>query len=530
MGKITGICQDPSGIMWFCSQGTQGRQVGGSFYRYDGNSLTNFKEDNNNPNSLGFNALETIYADKQGMIWIGGYSLDRYNPATRIFTHFKDLKEISCILKDHKGNIWVGTFNGLNLLNEKTGKFIHFQNDSSNPKSLSDNYINALYEDKQGQIWIGTGFPWNPKSKKGGLNRANPDGSFTRFLNDPQNANSLLNNQVRALFEDSRGNFWVGTSHEGLHLMDRGKGSFTRLLFQPDHPDTLSAPPMNAFNPTDGITFITEDKSGSIWIGSYQQGLSRYDPRGKKMTRYREGNGFPDSSTFRGFISNDGTLWVASENSSLLYRADPTAKIVNHVSMGSHIWETFLDRNGRIWASTEGEGLFEFDENKKLIRQFKHKKSDPNSVPNDSIYALFQFPGEDAIWIGTPRGIVIFDPVSEKFSVLHGTGRNGALLNCVVIGFCAGLNHNLWIKTFGSGLLLYNREDGSVKQWLPDPKDSASLGSHNIASLLVDRDQNLWVGTWDEKAGVYRLDGPNRKIQILAGRIILSRSLSGPCR
>src|SRR5664279_1805566 len=192
IGKITGICQDSSGIMWFCSQGVQGR--GPSFYRYDGNSLTNFKQDNNNPNSLGFSALETIYADKQGMIWIGGMSLDRYNPATGIFTHFKDLSNVSCILKDHKGNVWVGSFNGLDLLNEKTGKVIHFQNDSSNPKSLSDNWVNTLYEDKEGVVWVGTGMPWNPKSNKGGLNRINPDGSFTRFMHDPQNANSLVNN------------------------------------------------------------------------------------------------------------------------------------------------------------------------------------------------------------------------------------------------------------------------------------------------------------------------------------------------
>jgi streptogramin lyase len=71
IGKITGICQDPNGIMWFCGQDQK------CLYRYDGTNLTSIKEDDRNPNSLGFGSLETIYADDRGMIWIGGNGLDR---------------------------------------------------------------------------------------------------------------------------------------------------------------------------------------------------------------------------------------------------------------------------------------------------------------------------------------------------------------------------------------------------------------------------------------------------------------------
>jgi ligand-binding sensor domain-containing protein len=203
LGRITGITQDPAGIMWFA--GAEQRCL----YRYDGNTLTSFKRDAKNSGSLGLNFLETIYADDRGLIWIGGDGLDQYNPETGIFKHFthsdNDDSSINkgavfAILKDHTGNMWVGTDQGLDRLDERTGKFIHYQYDSSNPKSLSNNVVEVLYEDKKGVLWIGTGLPWSGINGDGGLNRMNPDGSFTHYMHDPKNPNSLLSNKVRAIF------------------------------------------------------------------------------------------------------------------------------------------------------------------------------------------------------------------------------------------------------------------------------------------------------------------------------------------
>ncbi len=349
LGKITGITQDPIGTMWFCGQNEH------CFYRYDGNKLTSFKHDNNDPNSLGFKDLETVYADAQGLIWIGGAGLDRYNPRTGVFTHYRNLTGVTTILKDHKGRVWIGTFNGLNLLDEKTGNLIQFKNDSTNPGSISNDVIEVIYEDKKSVIWIGTGLPWN-NFNEGGLNRINPDGSFTRYLRDPKNPSSLSNNKIRAILEDRQGNFWVGTSGEGLHIMNRDKGTFERYPYQSGHPNQLSAPKMNPVNTFDGVTFICEDKKGAIWLGSYLDGLSRYDPVTKKMNRYRGGNGFPDSTTFKGFISRDGILWVATEQSELLYRGDPGTKVISDINIGFQTMKMLVS-DKQTWLSTTGGGL-----------------------------------------------------------------------------------------------------------------------------------------------------------------------------
>ena len=160
------------------------------------------------------------------MIWIGGNGLDEYNPATGIFKHYRHVQNdsgslggfVNVVLKDHQGRLWVGTSTGLDRLDEKTGKFLHYRNEPGNPRSLSSNDVRAIYEDHMGAIWVGTGFPFFPPDKPnddGGLNRLNPDGTFTRYLHDPNNPHSLINNKVRAIFEDSRG-------YSGWELQETG--------------------------------------------------------------------------------------------------------------------------------------------------------------------------------------------------------------------------------------------------------------------------------------------------------------------
>jgi Two component regulator propeller. len=94
---------------------------------------------------------------------------------------------------------------GLDRLDQKTGKFIHYEHKDNDPTSLSYNIVRSLYEDHQGVLWIGTGLPFLPL-KGGGLNRFDrKTGTFTRYMHDPDNPHSLINDKIRAIFEDSKG-------------------------------------------------------------------------------------------------------------------------------------------------------------------------------------------------------------------------------------------------------------------------------------------------------------------------------------
>lgn len=302
----------------------------GGLYRYDGYRYKTYSHDRSNPNSISTSSLETVYADRKGIIWIATYvnGLERLDPVTGVFTHFQhdanDSKSLSSdtvrtILEDHDGLLWIGTNRGLDRFDPKTGKFQEYHHNPTDPNSLSCNQIRKIYEDRQGTIWVGTGSVWpgeGGETDEGGLNRFDKKtGKFIRYLHDPNNPHSIINNKVQAICEDSRGTFWVGTAGDGLHTMNRVTGSFERLLYNPAHPDKLSRPPIKEGNFTDHITFITEDALGSIWVGTMSNGINRYDPKTRETVHYGAKDtavGFTDNSGWTFCNSKDGILWMST--------------------------------------------------------------------------------------------------------------------------------------------------------------------------------------------------------------------------
>jgi signal transduction histidine kinase/ligand-binding sensor domain-containing protein len=515
LGQINAITQDPNGYMWF--SGTQKDCI----YRYDGIRMITYKHDSLNENSLGGTTTETVYADSAGMIWVGFYTggVDQYNPATGIFKHYRNdpkdptsLSEgmVSVIMRDHKGNLWVGTQNGLDQLDEKTGQFIHYRNEPGNPSSLSCNYVRAIYEDRSGVLWIGTGFEFDVSTtNEGGLNRMEPEGRFTRFMHDPKNLNSLSNNKVRVIFEDSRGIFWIGTAgNDGLHTMDRDKGIFTRYPYNPLKPEQLSRPPANSdFDP---VTFIKEDGSGAIWIGTNTSGINRYDTASRKIIHFESSNGYPDKGCFIAYTSRDGVLWLGSYSETpFLYRVDPSFDMIKMIIRGSTANCIVEDKQGFLWMGVTGQGLLQYDQNKILAHQFQYDETDSINLGNIAIYTMFQNQS-DTLWINTTRGLILFNKKNKKFSRLLYKSKPDAnpekFLFSHAIQIVQDENHLMWLAT-SKGLFQYNPADLSVKHFVHDPNDSGSISASHADAVLEDDQGDIWTGTWViGGGGINRMD------------------------
>ena len=226
------------------------------------------------------------------------------------------------------------------MLNKKTGKFIRYLEKTNDSTSLSNDQVRAIYQDREGVLWIGCGSPYNNETPagEGGLNRMDmKTGKFTRYMHDPNNPHTLVNSMVRALYEDSRGNFWVGTFGDGLHIMDRKKGTFTRLAYDASHPEKLSSPAANSNYY--GVSFITEDKAGRIWIGSFLAGLNCFDPRTSQLTRFKieseNTKALNENTVWNAAFSRDGVLWITTQAN--VYRVDPLRKSISHISTGGRV-------------------------------------------------------------------------------------------------------------------------------------------------------------------------------------------------
>ena len=509
LGKITAISQDPYGYMWFAGQSEK------CIYRYDGVRVITFKNNPSDPNSLTNAYPECLVADDQGLIWIGFVGddvgdtlkprgLDQFNPTTGMFTHYRQGELdpaslsgnfVSALLNDSRGRLWVGTDNGLDLLDKKTGKFTHFRNEPGNPNSLSSNVVRVIYEDRNGVIWVGTGWPFgNIDPEDGGLNRLEPDGTFTRYLHDPSNSNTLINNKVRAIFEDSRGNFWIGTSGDGLHTMDRETGRIERHLYDPAKPEKLSRPPGRTNDDfariNDQVTFIQEDASKNLWISTIFSGISLYNPLTQKITHLGSNNGFPDDNGWCIGESRDGVLWIGTQEGNLFRIGQDKLLFENNETNNYMAFRFLEEKNGDLWIASRNGGLLQHDNNKKYLGNFDGPSQDTPYFFGKFVETLFQ-DQDDSLWLGTQGGVWIFDKRNNQFSKFP-------------LGFDHAENHTsdikkdhlglIWISSW-AGLVCFNKETGTIRHYLHHSTDSTSIGSNRIIAILEDQSGDLWIGT-----------------------------------
>ncbi len=510
-GVITGFTQDPQGYLWFASTG---------LYKYDGYHFTHYQNDQLNPKSLISNRVECVFADHNGIIWVGTWSgLDRLDPATGIFTHFRskpgDHESLSdnivfSILEDHEGTIWVGTRGGLNKLDQKTGKFTRYQHHENDSASLSNDQVRVIYEDHQGTIWAGCGSPFTGETPtgEGGLNRYNRNtGKFTRYMHNSKDPHSLVDNRVRAIFEDSRGNFWVGTAGNGLHTMDRQKGLFERHLYDPVHPKKLSRPRIKKAgvgSADDHITFIREDASGAIWIGSLRSGLNRYDPKTEKIAHYeseRRDGGFKDTSSWWSYTSREGVLWISTFFQGDLYKLDPYQNNIPYYNTPGGVFALHEDGSGILWIGTQ-LGLIRSD-SKGDNQRFVYDSLNPRSLINASVIYEDR---KGMIWIGGTQGILTrFDQQTQGFTYYKNNPNDAnSIMGSIINAVFEDQKGSLWIG-MNEGLDQMNHQSATFNHYTNNPNDSNSISNGWVNCFEEDKTGNLWIGIWNG-GGINRFD------------------------
>ncbi|MFD2999511.1 two-component regulator propeller domain-containing protein [Pontibacter toksunensis] len=501
VGLIAGIAQDKQGFLWLATHT--------GLHRYDGYQQVTYTNNRYNNNSLADNRLECIVADSKGVIWMGVWAngLDRFDPKTGKFTHFRynaqDPRSLSddlvtALLEDRDGNLWVGTHRGLNLFHPETGTFTRFQHDAANPKSISDNKVRVIYQDRQGAIWVGTGSPWESKPEEGGLNRFDPKtGTFERFMHDPKNPETLAYNWVRAIYEDSRGIFWIGTFGDGLHQMDREKGTFRRFPYDLRHPEKLSRPYIDKEKQNDGINIIHEDHTGAIWIGTYDSGLNRYNPQTGKVTHYRKDSrnaaGLDDNNIWAALSTHEGSLWFGTANGNL-FRLDPHRNRVPHEETNSVVYSFFEDPAGFLLLGTS-KGLIRKDLKNGRTKRYVHVPTDPKTIGSDTVLSIYK-DRKGIYWIGNATGdLNKYNPYTETYTRYQHDEKDLSSLSAgPIYAMLEDSQHNFWVAT-GFGLDKMDRVNGTFTHHQHDPNNPGSISHNSITSILEDQRGVLWLGT-----------------------------------
>ena len=334
-------------------------------------------------------------------------------------------------------------------------------------------------------------------------------GRFTRYLHDPANPQSIASNKVRALFEDSKGNFWVGTAGDGLHIMNRSTGSFEHFYYNPRDPGKLSRPPLKKLPYYDHISFITEDATGGMWIGTAESGINYYSPRNKRITHYESAKdtagAFLDNTAWCTWRSREGVIWIGTTH-GMLYRVDPLEGSIPFYPVQSNgVTSIYEMPDKTLLIGTNRDGVFHKDASGKALANYRHDPKDSGSLSSNEISSL-TIDEKNNMWIGTYNtGLNQFSNEKQKFiRYSHIKKDNTSICHNTIITIYNDPGKYLWVGTF-RGLSRLDKSNGQFRNYLFYPDVQDGPGRNVITSVLKDANSQWWIGCWN-RGGVQQLD------------------------
>jgi PAS domain S-box-containing protein len=393
---------------------------------------------------------------------------------------------VRCILQDSQGFMWFGTQDGLNKYDGYT--FTVYRHLRSDPDSLSNNTVTALYQDRSGMLWVGTTV---------GLDSF--DGGATQFTHHPD-----VGEEISVIYEDTAGTLWIGTYGSGLFQYDRSSRQFVQYMPDPADPHSLS---------DDAVISIYEDDSGILWLGTADGGLNGSDPATQTFTHYRNDPDDPHSLSYDRvttiFKDRSGAFWVGTgfpydvevgglnvfdraSGQFTRYRHDPSDR---HSLSNNHVKSIYQDQTGTLWIGTD-DGLNVFDRPTNTFTSFRHDPLNPHSLGGNTITAIYE-DRTGTLWFGTEgAGISKYTRVKEKFARFQPDPLDPDSLSGPVIGAITQ-DHDgvLWIGVPGEGLDSLDRATGQFDNYSHNPDDPDSLSHDNVRALYVDHEGTLWIGT-----------------------------------
>ena len=316
---ISSITKDASDVLWV---GT--RRGGLSKLDLRKKKIDHYKNNLIDPTSLSGNVVNAIFEDSKKNIWIGtfgkGLNILFNDSKENGFIHLqkKDLgsDNIHAICEDNKGNIWMGSMeNGIfqvKFQKDNTLKVANFTIENTKG-SLKTNKITLMYKDQQGDIWMGG-------DANAGLIKLTPNKEFgklpkiTHYKRKNENNNSLTNNYVFAIYEDSESVLWVGLNGYGLVKIIRDTNNnpiqYYRIRGSENKPLGLN---------NNQVFAIHEDKHNNIWIATFGGGLNKISKEEKnkkspKIIKYKKEQGLPSNEIYGILEDKDQNLWISTNN------------------------------------------------------------------------------------------------------------------------------------------------------------------------------------------------------------------------
>ena len=350
-------------------------------------------------NSGGLRMLQT----RDGRIWIGSWEdglllmhgdgrLEQVlNPAlARVGQHIHTLYERAddCIS--------IGCDDGVICFNPKTREWKRFFEDLQIPQNRqSDRFVYAITSDKEGGLWVGTFY--------GGAHYISPVGKrFEAFTIET----GLRGNVISRFCEDKHGRIWIASDDGGLMCYDPKEHRFVDY----PHQDVLARQNAHA------LCFSGDE----LWVGTYTNGVLVLNIETGSLRQYmqtQDPHSLDNPSCYALYTDISGGVWVGTMEGLNFYN-----RLANHFERigktDAMVIDIDEDWEGRLWVSTEGGGLWQYNPTAKKFRQYRHKDGDDYSLPDDQVNNVM-VDESGRLWIGTQNGLCRYDTEHDRFELMR---------------------------------------------------------------------------------------------------------------
>lgn len=514
--EVYAILKDSQGFMWF---GT----VDG-LNKYNGYNFIHYKHDPYDTTTLSHNHINTLYEDKSGNLWAGTFDgLNKLDKKTNTFVRLNHISNpktspvtVTSIYEDRFHTIWVGTSQGLKRLipqgNKGTYNTRTYANDSTQAYSLSHNWVNTIFEDKKGNIWVGTARGLNLLTIKDPSKK--PEQQQVVFTHAYNSNNPVFNvsyPSISGIAEDHFGNLWVATSR-GLNRIDTKAGTVECYYHQPGNHKSLS---------DNVIEALLVDQKGDIWVGTQANGICKLILKDKEtvsdILHYKD-----DFSANKGLKSNmiyylyessdenEDVVWIGTRGAGVHTYSRSKNKFVlwnritgqDRSSASNSTFAIFTDQTDHLWIGTQ-RGIYRINRKNNKVSRYLYDPNNIHSISDDLIQHIYE-DKQGNIWVGTHFGLNKFDAATETFTRIYFNDHGKKYLENKIVSMYDDHAGNLWIGT-GLDLKKYDRKTGKTYSY------HTMNGSRNFRSMFItcineDKENNLWLGTL---FGLYKFNPVN---------------------
>jgi len=364
--------------------------------------------------------------------------------------------------------------------NKRRIQFKHFTVE----QGLSSSTIHTIIQDSEDYIWIGT---------EDGLNKF--DGyNFTVYRHDVLDENSISGNSVHTILEDSKGLIWLGIFDGTLSCFNRETQKFTN--YHPsNHPDSLNHIDVSA---------IVEDKLGKIWVATNGGGINIYDKQKQKFLKYNDikpaSAPVVDTSIFSMAVAPDGNIWIVSRSYSLNCIDPETLEGTEYTLPDSfheerHLQQSktvFVDSDTAVWIGSSFKGLWKLD---KKNASFQLHCDPDHEICNTRVMKIVEERGKGMWFCTDGKGLFFRDKYSKKYIRYEKLAVPKHLSSNAIYSMLIDRDQNIWVGTFNSGLNFHAHNCNKFQLFQYQKGKENELNHSSVLSFCEFDDERIWIGT-----------------------------------